>query len=912
MKSGIRVMHVLSHTHWDREWYQEFQGFRQRLVFQMDALLDLYDEQPGYRCFHLDGQTAALFDYLEIRPQARGRIEKHLRDGRLLIGPWFTMPDERLLSGESLVRNLMLGHRHCRDLGAKPMPIGYVIDVFGHCSQFPQILKGFGIEAAMLHRGTGTLPGQKTEMVWRGADGSDGLLIMVYPWTGYRDFLDFREWTEEKLREYETRKTALATTDVLYALDGNDHQPAKWDLAEQMERVNAVFEGIECVHSSVPRYLAALRRAMGPDWKKGRMVQNGELAVPAREGTYTQVKTGIGSSRVDLKQRNDELERLLPRSAEALAAWARTLGHGSQKGFLDLAWRYLLLNHPHDSICGCSADQVHRDMLYRFDQSGLLARNAAWESIQAVGDRIDTEALGGTAAVTVFNTGAAETGPVTELRFELDPALVSAKAREGLEPALFDARGGAVPCEVLSVERNVRAEPPTYIADRVDGLNLRSNPAYRQRDASVDAYRVAAAVPVPALGYGTFAVGFRLPESGDGILPHGIEPVLVEERAMENGLMRVAVAEDGTVELLDKATGTSYKGLFVFEDAGDAGEGWNHQYPTGDVRVLSTDRTFAGGPVAGIRRAGRLLGSLSMRFSMRVPEDLLHEREAGSGERGRQTTRRSENTVELRFETAMTLAAGSGRLDCRTTVHNTARCHRVRVLFPTGLAADAWYGDSAFDVVKRPIRLRDTTGWKEQAREETVIKNFAAVTDGRAGLAVLTRGLQEAAVRDDEERTLALTLFRAFRERILNETTEDSQLPGDVTLEYALVPFRSEKDAPAALLAEADRYKMPLFYYTRPLQKGSLPLEARFLEIGQPAAVSTIKGSEDGKAIIVRIWNPTEKAVTVPIRPSFAFRKAARTDFLEKPEEPLAPSKKGVRIRLGRKQVATVRFDLRG
>ncbi|MGQ9581638.1 MAG: alpha-mannosidase, partial [Armatimonadota bacterium] len=148
------TMHVISHTHWDREWYQEFQGYRQRLVFQIDALLDLLDTRPEYKHFHLDGQTSCVEDYLAIRPENTERLFQHIRSGRILIGPWFVMPDELLLSGESLVRNLLYGHQLCSKWDVNPMKVGYVTDVFGHCSQLPQILRGFGIDNAILHRGT--------------------------------------------------------------------------------------------------------------------------------------------------------------------------------------------------------------------------------------------------------------------------------------------------------------------------------------------------------------------------------------------------------------------------------------------------------------------------------------------------------------------------------------------------------------------------------------------------------------------------------------------------------------------------------------------------------------------------------------------------------------------------------------
>jgi alpha-mannosidase/mannosylglycerate hydrolase len=285
------VMHVLSHTHWDREWYQEFQGYRQRLVFQIDSLLDLLEKRPEYRAFHLDGQTACLLDYLEIRPENRERITRHMLDGRILIGPWFVMPDEFLLSGESLVRNLMMGHNVCKDFDVDPMPVGYVTDIFGHCSQLPQILRGFGIETALLHRGTSSAEDETSEMVWEAADGSEALLIKVYPFTGYGDFMAFREAKEEDVLDYEQKILGLATTPVLFSLDGNDHQPAYWKTPEYIDRMNGVFKQIRCVHSSMTDYLSELRAALGPDWQAGRKRHVGELRLPNKRAMWGELST---------------------------------------------------------------------------------------------------------------------------------------------------------------------------------------------------------------------------------------------------------------------------------------------------------------------------------------------------------------------------------------------------------------------------------------------------------------------------------------------------------------------------------------------------------------------------------------------------------------------------------------------
>ena len=913
-------MHVLSHTHWDREWYQEFQGYRQRLVFQTDRMMDLLEARPQFRHFHLDGQTCVLEDYLEIRPEMARSLGNHVRSGRVLIGPWYVMPDERLLSGESLVRNLLLGHRICRRWNAKPMSIGYVTDVFGHCSQFPQILRGFGINAAMLHRGT-SCANEKSEMVWEGADGSVVLLVAVYQYTGYNDFMTFREWTDEELRAYEKKKLSLATTNVLYALDGNDHQPAKWDVPEEIARVNRVFSRIRCVHSSMPRFLGALWKALGANWRNGRKRFIGELTLPAREGQWSETMYGFGSSRVYIKQANDALEYLLPRAAEFFHAWAAVAGAQSQKAFLDRAWRYLLLNHPHDSICGCSIDQVHRDMMYRFDQARLLATDSVWESVQALGDRIDSAALGESdAVVTLFNPGAADTGPVTGFSFDLKSDLVAQQESKGLAPVLVDGQGREVCLDTLEVERRVKAQPFAFITRDLEGVlpwvkhkPLVPTPAYRGRWEAVDRFHAAAALCVPALGYKSWRVVFR-PKKRIGAHRPGVRPVKADAAAgtLENEFLKLSVKRDGTVGLYDKVTGVRYRGLHVFEDCGDAGEGWNHRYPSKDRLLLSTSRSAASGFSVKVRRTGALCATVTAAVNMRVPADLV-DAETGRLFTGREKkTARSRRLRTLAIVTTFALYAGARRVDCRTTVRNSAQCHRLRVLFPTRRKTDVWFGDSAFDIVRRKIKLIDTTGWKEEARPEQVIKNFAAAADRRGGLAVVTRGLNEAAVKDDRERTLALTLFRAFRENLSNEITRESQLPGTVTAEYAIMPFTPERGAaPAGIFADVERFKMPVYSYTREAKPGEAPAEARFADVSAPAAVSTIKTSEDGKAVVVRVFNPAVRAAVVAVRPGFAFRSAWKTDLQEKAVERLRVGGNGAaKVRMRAKEVATLRFQL--
>src|SRR5712691_163144 len=162
---------LVSHAHWDREWYRTFQAFRARLVDLVDRVLELADGDPGFR-FLLDGQAIVLEDYLDIRPTQRAALEAACRAGRLEIGPWYVQPDSLLPSGEAHVRNLLEGRRVAGAIGPVS-PVAYCPDSFGHPAQFPQLFRGFGLGPFVHWRGSGdeadTLP---AEYVWEAPDGS--------------------------------------------------------------------------------------------------------------------------------------------------------------------------------------------------------------------------------------------------------------------------------------------------------------------------------------------------------------------------------------------------------------------------------------------------------------------------------------------------------------------------------------------------------------------------------------------------------------------------------------------------------------------------------------------------------------------------------------------------------------------
>src|SRR6266567_6422145 len=182
-----RTVAIVPHTHWDREWYRSFQAFRLRLVDVLDRLLPEMEADPSYAHFLLDGQMAAVDDYLELRPAAEPMLRRLAGAGRVAVGPWYILMDEFLVSGETIVRNLQLGMERAAAFGGH-MPVGYLPDMFGHIAQMPQLLRQAGLEHTVVWRGVPSGV-DRDAFWWSSPDGSTVRAQYLWP-EGYGNGAD--------------------------------------------------------------------------------------------------------------------------------------------------------------------------------------------------------------------------------------------------------------------------------------------------------------------------------------------------------------------------------------------------------------------------------------------------------------------------------------------------------------------------------------------------------------------------------------------------------------------------------------------------------------------------------------------------------------------------------------------------
>ncbi|HEY0827923.1 MAG TPA: glycoside hydrolase family 38 C-terminal domain-containing protein [Bacilli bacterium] len=859
IENKLNKMYVISHTHWDREWYQDFQTYRNRLVGLIDELLDHMETDPNYKYFMMDGQTIVIDDYLEIRPENRERLLGLIQQGRVKVGPWYVMPDEFLVSGESLIRNLLKGCRSSRAWGVEPMKSGYVTDVFGHNSQFPQILKGFGIDNAVLFRGFYG-DGDDSEIWWDAADGSRVLGLKLDEDRSYGDFYFFLRWPfvdrnfnyerEELIERAKAMidyKSKRATTNIIMGLDGVDHIEIEPQLPWMLKTLNEAGLEVEFIHTHLEHYLGDLRSKVGE-----LQVYQGEQRSPGFNGLNNWVLANVLSSRIHLKQKNHHCETLLEKWAEPWGVFASLEGRSYPKQYLSKAWEFLIQNHPHDSICGCSIDQVHQDMIYRFDQSRLISELMIGEQLVYISNHLDLSQHEGNHVITVFNPVQSEINGVIEVEFAL-PAMSDAAVTMfqygGTSFRIYDAMGNEIPYQLMEVRKNSSQMWRPY----------RDIPHERK----VDRYAIALHAQVPAFGYVSFIMRkLDMIEVGDGEYSRTrmSTPVRypgsmqVNTHTWDNGRIRVQAQRNGTIDFEDLKTGMKFQGLLLLEDEADIGEGWNHVSPV----TNEVFNSFGANADISVVYDGPLQTRIRIRNSISVPNAI----QAGE-------TRRGESFIDLLVTTYLDIRKEDPVIRCHTVINNNARDHRLRLLFPSGLNADHYHTSTPFDLVERNIMPPDYSKYMEKDRNVVPHNGIITVDDGSNGLAIYSKGLYEAIVRSDEPRTIAMTLYRSTGKEVLSDGGDGGQLLNQLEFHYAIRSFVVDEEHPKVLWNEhqqfaagirtVDREMGQVLYETMQRREADLPLDHSFLQVSHSGlVVSAVKASEDRKgSYIIRLLNVT-------------------------------------------------------
>ncbi len=958
----MQTLHIISHTHWDREWYRTFQQFRLRLVHLVDNVLEILDTDPEYKHFMLDGQTIVLEDYLQMRPENAARLRAYIQEGRILIGPWYILPDEFLVSPEATIRNLLLGKSICADYGTRMM-IGYLPDPFGHISQMPQILNGFSIDKACLWRGV--RENMPTLLEWQAPDGSKVLLAHLY--FGYGDIADWPmadlDASKALLDSRVDRLEPFNQSEHFLMMRGTDHYEARPLTPKAIAYYNEKSANRKAVHSTLPKYFEQVEQLVKTGDLSAVLV-SGELRDPKK----AHMLPGVDSARMWIKQRNWFSQTVLERWVEPFSTWAEITERGANaftplQGFLaspriwnpsalvKQAWKLLISNHPHDSICGCSIDETHADMGSRFDQVDQIGEELTAQALRTLTEKVNTKPSeinqDAYAAVTVFNAAPVTVTDSVDITVDLpmgaewlvvkdalgnqvpclatlEPAtikesnlikvselqtLLSSASSEGRNnEQLVDARlteEDGLPCIEADFSSVVNPDHDSLMKAFVEIMTLVTckdvDDRLRVKSMSLPkAHLSFLAADVPAIGYKTYWI---TPAPQVESAPHNAEdPEFIENKWFK---LSLEPAWDGSISLLDKRNGQTYHGLNHFIDVGDRGDEYNFCPP-------ENDSSFSPEIYNAEFIHNELEDTLFLECKFELPVQLTESRNA-----------REEITEDCPLTVIIRLPKSAPVVDFQVRFDNRALDHRLEVRFPTHISTQTARYDSHFDVVERPVNLPDhDLKWWEQPRPEVPQQAFADVSDESHGLMLANQGLPEVAALPDADGStvLALTLLRCVGWLSRDDLwvrqghagpaleTPEAQEQGVYEFTYRLIPHAGEWQSASRL---AYGFQTSLRGELTTLHTGALQSHAALIQVNNPAFhLTAIKTAEDNSGVIVRGYNQSKNPIQVSIKPGFATKAVSLVKLDESLETAATSSSEGtVSLALGPRKLASLRLE---
>ncbi|MGP4039286.1 alpha-mannosidase [Gracilibacillus sp. D59] len=903
-----KTVHIISHTHWDREWYLPYEKHHFLLVEFMDQLIDTLDNDPNFKSFHLDGQMIILDDYLEVRPERKEKLKQLIEQKRIYVGPWYILQDEFLTSSESNIRNLQYGMRDAKKWG-NISRIGYFPDSFGNIGQAPQILAQAGIKHAAFGRGvkpTGfnnlvseadIYESPYSEMKWKSPNGTEVVGILFANWyCNGNEIPSERKAAQKYWDGHLEAMEKYASSNHLLMLNGCDHQPIQTDLSQAIELANELYPDVEFIHSNFNEYMEQLDSQQSENHLK---TVEGELRSQHTDGWGTLVNTA--SSRVYLKQMNQEVQTLLESEVEPLAAFAYVMGDKYDYEVLEYAWKTLMKNHPHDSICGCSVDEVHREMVTRFEKSRHMAESMKVDVLEKLSKHIDTMSFKkyGEEPVpfAIFNTtGQRRTGVVTvelDLKREYFADGVHRKQLADYpidNRVLIDASGNMLDYQIedlgvvfdYDLPKNQFRQP--YLARRVK--------------VSLEAQDVA------SLSHQAFALVVGEKESNI------TNRIATAKNVLENDYMYIKINSNGSLHIRNKATDRVFENLLVYEDSGDIGNEYMYKQAHEDLPVTTEE----------LQASIKLVEDTSIRATYEIIHELeIPESAEASLEKEQQElvwfsgrkAKRSKRSIPFTIKTHVSLERNGKGIDVQVSYCNVAKDHRLRALFPTDIESKVHYADSIFEVAKRNNQPSDQWTNPDHSQHQQA---FVSMDDGEKGITIANKGLNEYEVLRDDRNTIAITLVRAVGE--LGDwgyfPTPEAQCLGDQYAAFKIFPHVNEEE-PAEVYQQAYQYRIPWSRIQLRNQVGSIPASYQYIsaDTSKETVLTSLKVSSLTNDLQMRFFNMMSHDGTVHIGNNNMVERYYLSNILEEQGETLVESNESITLPVAPFEIITIGLNVK-
>lgn len=876
-----RKVHVVPHSHWDREWYFTTSRSKVYLMKDLKDVLDTLESNPDFKYFMVDAQGSLLDDYIKWMPQDKDRITKLVKEKKLVIGPWYTQTDQLVISGESIVRNMYYGMKRCETFGGY-MNVGYVPDSFGQSGNMPQIYKEFGIDDTLFWRGVSDDMVNHTDYNWRGDDGSVVFTTQI-PFGYYiggnipEDPKQSEEFWQKECFEKAGGRSA---TKHIYFPNGFDQAPIRTNLPEIIKERNEKDPENEYVISCIEDYIKDVK-SENPELEE----VSGELVI----AKHMRIHKSIFSSRSDLKVMNTQIQNYVTNVMEPLLTLSYNLGNDYPHEAVGEIWKLLFENAAHDSIGSCISDTANEDVYVRYKQARDIAVNLVELHSRLIATSVKNDAE---MTFTLINT----------LPQKRNDTVVVKTYIPGGNFAILDEKGNKVDYTVIEsrdltdyvLSQTIKLDPSRkfYVPSKV----LEATIAIKTSD-------------VPAFGY----VQYTLDTKGNSAKN------LEKKNTLENEFYAINVEEDGSLTITDKENNVTYKNQGVLVENGDDGDSFNYSPPRKDLEVFS-NKSECSVEVSG----SDIYDQAVIKFNMVVPKDLEE---------------RAEGKVSVNLPITMTVALrkDSKVIDFNVHVDNKGLSHRLCVLFDSQIVSSFNYADEQFGSIKRPnyyekeMKLymasaenktekkagvqelanwaNDQSTWQEPPISIEPTQSYASLTDGKQGIAVIPQGVREYEVLDDH--MIRLTLFRTYGfmgkenliyrpgrasgERIIE--TPAAQLLKEMDFAFGFTTYASDiNEANVDTLAKAYNTNIEVYTYAEFLNgrlifsqceiEGTKESRYSLFETENKLVVSAIKKAEDNEGYIIRLFNgKNHENISDTIKFNFDVKEAYYTNLREEKTE---------------------------
>ena len=874
-----RKIHVVPHSHWDREWYFTTSRSKVYLMKDLGDVLDTLESDPEFKYFMVDAQGSLLDDYIKWRPQDKERITKLVKMGKLVIGPWYTQTDQLVISGESIVRNMYYGMKRCESFG-KYMNVGYVPDSFGQSGNMPQIYREFGIEDTLFWRGVSDDMVEHTDFNWKGDDGSVVFTTQI-PFGYYiggkipEDSKENDEFWEKECLEKAGGRSA---TRHIYFPNGFDQAPIRTNLPQLIKERNEKDPENEYVISCIEDYIKDVKSEK-PELEE---VQ-GELVI----AKHMRIHKSIFSSRSDLKVMNTQIQNYVTNVMEPLLTISYNLGNEYPHEAVAEIWKLLFENSAHDSIGSCISDTANEDVYVRYKQARDIAINLVELHSRLIATNVKNSA---DMTFTLINT----------LPQKREDTVIVKTYVPGGKFAIVDEKGNNVDYTIIQSR-----DLTDYVLSQI--ITIDPSRKFYIPDHVFEVTMAIKANDVPALGYVQYSVDTEKDSHKE----------MEEKSALENEYYTIEVEKDGSLTIVDKENNVTYKNQGILVENGDDGDSFNYSPPRKDLEVFSNESE------SSVKISGSDVYSQAViHFDMVVPENLEE---------------RAEGKVSVTMPVDMTVALrkGSKVIDFNVKVDNKGLSHRLCVVFDSQIVSAFNYADQQFGLIKRPnyyeMKLymesmnnrsekktgiqelanwaNDQSTWQEPPISIEPTQSYVSLTDGKTGVAVIPQGVREYEVLDDSK--IRLTLFRTYGfmgkenliyrpgrasgERIIE--TPAAQLLKQMEFNFGFTTYAGDiNDADIDTLAKQYDTNMEVYTYAEFLNgrlifsqreiEGKNDIVHSLFETEGNLVVSAIKKAEEDDGYIIRLYNGKDhRNLDDKIKFNFDVKEAYYTNLREEKTE---------------------------